>query len=167
MNNNWSNSLHKQGFTLIEILVVVLIIAILAAVALPQYQKAVAKTRLAQAIFVARIIKNAQELYYLTHGEYADTMEELDIEVQPPQNTSVIVHTNTDRVGIATTNENDPYSMDIVYSLDHGYNETLDTYKGALYCAAKNSKPKAVELCKSYTGVEVEVSSSHNRWRIN
>ncbi|WP_428049685.1 type IV pilin protein [Candidatus Avelusimicrobium caledoniensis] len=72
---------NKQAFTLIELLVVVLIIGILAAVALPQYQVAVAKSRLMQAVTLAKSVKDAEEAYYLANGEYTSDLDALSIGV--------------------------------------------------------------------------------------
>ena len=79
--------LGRLGFTLIELLVVVLIIGILAAIALPQYQKAVTKSKLANLKTLVFSVANAAELYYLEKGEYPGSLEDLVISVPTPTNT--------------------------------------------------------------------------------
>ncbi len=60
-------------------MLVVLIIGILAAIALPQYTKAVEKTRAAEAGTIVKAIYSAQQRYFLANDTYATRADELDI----------------------------------------------------------------------------------------
>ncbi|HGM0291092.1 TPA: pilin, partial [Neisseria gonorrhoeae] len=80
------NTLQK-GFTLIELMIVIAIVGILAAVALPAYQDYTARAQVSEAILLAEGQKSAVTEYYLNHGEW------------PKDNTSAGVASPTDIKG--------------------------------------------------------------------
>ncbi|EMS5496566.1 pilin, partial [Neisseria gonorrhoeae] len=63
------NTLQK-GFTLIELMIVIAIVGILAAVALPAYQDYTARAQVSEAILLAEGQKSAVTEYYLNNGEW-------------------------------------------------------------------------------------------------
>ena len=77
MTTNFDNN----GFTLIELLVVVLIIGILAAVALPQYQKAVEKARASEALPLLKSVYQASQAYKMANGDWPEKFDELAVEI--------------------------------------------------------------------------------------
>ncbi|HEZ4007090.1 TPA: pilin [Neisseria meningitidis] len=80
------NTLQK-GFTLIELMIVIAIVGILAAVALPAYQDYTARAQVSEAILLAEGQKSAVTEYYLNHG------------IWPGNNTSAGVATSSEIKG--------------------------------------------------------------------
>ena len=78
---------NKKAFTLIELLVVVLIIGILAAIALPMYHKAVAKSQATQALTMLKSLEQAYKAYYMANGKWASSLDDLDINIPWTGNT--------------------------------------------------------------------------------
>ncbi|MBO5911416.1 MAG: prepilin-type N-terminal cleavage/methylation domain-containing protein [Elusimicrobiaceae bacterium] len=108
---------HKQAFTLIELLVVVLIIGILAAVAVPQYQRAAEKARAATIFPLLKSIGQAEESYYLANGSYATLFNELSVEI-PFQGTTKWSAKHVYSNGFSDVRSNDDWSIEIFPSIN-------------------------------------------------
>ncbi|WP_428050437.1 type IV pilin protein [Candidatus Avelusimicrobium caledoniensis] len=155
---------NKQAFTLIELLVVVLIIGILAAVAVPQYQKAVWKSRAAQLMSAVSAVGRDAVIHKMTTGEAATEFAQLSLDYDLPtkratagvcgnlvQSTDAqrendiyqIIISNNPSVNFIGTNSSfitGPYKCaGFVYMVDSYTEGNLQLKSGELYCMESKS----------------------------
>ncbi len=134
----------NKGFTLIEMLVVVLIIGILAGVALPQYRNSVIKANFAEVFTNLSALGKAAEVCKLHKGEPCD-MSELDIEIGEEMDGNFV-----DQDGNSAQYETDKfiyYSPNVSYALS-------GSIVNALY------KKEDVCICLTDDGFKLDYSSA-------
>ena len=173
--------LNKKAFTLIELLVVVLIIGILAAIAVPQYQKAVMKSDLHRGISLVESIYQAQQAYYLTHGDFATNFDNLDISL--PIDSSCTKGTNPQYIyysckfgviGIYDKFSNIqflPANNKIAYLhfiKDNEVSSINTTFeKDKRYCFAKPNNDTANSICQNMGGNLVAESGAWKYYKLD
>jgi prepilin-type N-terminal cleavage/methylation domain-containing protein len=86
----------RNGFTLVELAVVIVIIGVLAAFGVPRFLKSVERSKAAEAFAYLTTVRAAQERYQARQGTYASDLTQLDIEMQTPKYFSVGTCTATE-----------------------------------------------------------------------
>ncbi|HEZ7161507.1 TPA: pilin [Neisseria meningitidis] len=123
------NTLQK-GFTLIELMIVIAIVGILAAVALPAYQDYTARAQVSEAILLAEGQKSAVTEYYLNHGEW------------PSNNSSAGVATSADIKGKYVKSVEVKNGVVTATMLSTGVNNEIKGKKLSLWAKRQNGSVK-------------------------
>ncbi len=144
----------RKGFTMIEMLVIVLIIGILAAVALPIYNNAVAQSRFSALMPNAKALKEAQERMFLSSSKYTDSFDNLDLSFSGTVTNGKLV-SGDEIFSIENTSEDSSAKNTIVASHAKVPNVNLVMYLSRspnfaedVHCEAKSSDEKANHLCQ-------------------
>ena len=148
------------GFTLSELLVVILIIGVLTAVALPKYQLAVKRARFATMRPIARALADAQEVYYLENGKYATDFA--DLAVAPPAGGEVKSGSLVQYPHFYCT----LWGQKSVYCSGGSYGyfaiymkHSSSPYAGMQLCVGENNR----QLCRSFGGQKIE-DGLYEKW---
>jgi prepilin-type N-terminal cleavage/methylation domain-containing protein len=140
--------MNKKGFTLIELLVVVLIIGILAAIALPQYFKAVEKSRATEALTILGTLAGALERGRLVSstGTYPTTLDGLDMEFTNSA-TGTVATGGSFQTRNFTINVGTAGTITATRAGTGGYTIARDVLTGAITCTDGSSSQ--MKVCTS------------------
>ena len=144
-----------KGFTLLELLVVVVIIGILAAIALPQYRLAVGKAELSTLKTITRNVQDAAQRYYLVHGTYEGAIDNLDIE----KPASIFCYVHTTKANDRVQCRGNIAGGQIEYTV---YRSTGKPYGCLVH--GDDRKSMRDRICKSDTGDQIGGHSSSGWW---
>ena len=133
----------QKAFTLVELLVVVLIIGVLSAIAIPMYQGAVDKSHWSTMLPGAKAIKDAEEAIKMTNGAYTDNMANLDVTMNNSDLTfTLVTPNNTADPNVVRVTNSRLANVRLASYLDDN-----PKFAGQLHCEAKTGDERANKLC--------------------
>ncbi len=148
----------KQGFTLIELLVVVLIVGVLSAIAVPQYSKAVERSRSAEALTNGRVLLDSTNRALSERPSEAPvTQASLDVKISGGTWTGSGVYKTEDftytllPAGIQVTRDLDGDGYTLMF---YNSSSNLD---GRRTCTSMGTE--GAELCQTYVSAGFTVAN--------
>ena len=163
---------NKKGFTLIELLVVVLIIGILAAMAMPQYFKAVERSRMTEADTLLGSNAQAQRRKFLQRNSFTTNYKGLDVSPKDSSGSTYYTKgnptTGANGNGFAVVLSGTGFTDGIARATRHADGATLQYqyrleryYQGDnVTCVGINTAGQ--ELCADFCGIDNPTGSCCN-----
>ncbi len=133
----------QKGFTLIEILVVLLIIGVVVSFAIPIYRHVMMQSRFNTLMSLAKSIADAQETYYLHNGAYAPTQDVLDVSYTEDKEHITFAFGDDEDFSFTLASRTDVPNVYYVIYQNHSANFTSN-----VHCEAKNDDEDAMWLCQ-------------------
>lgn len=125
---------RNEGFTLVELLVVVIVIGILSAIALPNLMAQTGKARETEAKNNLSILGRAQQAYFFQRGTFADSLAKLEVTFQTNYynfsepslvSANVVKHQATSNSPNPAVTNTRNYGLGVYYNTDSTFNVTL------------------------------------------
>ncbi len=123
------------GFTLVELMIVLVVVAVLAAVALPSYQASVRKGRRAEAFTALSLLQQAQERWRSNNASYTATLPNTAGAASAPNG-----------LGVAATTASGLYTIGVNNQSSTGYTATATAVAGTSQARDGDCKVLGVRL---------------------
>ena len=161
---------HNAGFTLVELLAVVIILSILTAIAVPQYTKAVKRAEASNALIMLKTVFDAAKRYQSEYEQWPGSLHALDTKLlldENSQNTSNVFQfsfNSADKVVTVSrlpAGANSPYQLAAYYSLAGNGRDTYTCKYNASIDGAMKFKDLCDSMCtSSFSGTECSINKS-------